>query len=492
MTAAPAAPPLRWGSPPARRVLLTSVLGSSIAFLDATAVNVALPHIGAEFDTDLAGLQWVVNAYLVAMSALVLVGGSLGDRYGRRRVFLTGVGGFTAASLAAGAAPTIGVLLAARAAQGAAAALLVPTSLSLLTASIHPDDRARTVGAWSGLTGVAGAVGPLLGGWLVDTLSWRWVFLVNVPVAAVVVVAARKVDEVGAVRGARSVDVVGGGLAAAGIGAGTAGIINHGSPRAGLALAGGAALLVAFVVAESQRREPMLPLSLFRSTQFSGANVVTLLVYAGLSVATFLVVLDLQRGLGYSALEAGAAMSPVTLVLLVLSARIGALAQRIGATVPMVVGPVVAAAGLVLLSAIEPGDGYLDKVLPGVAVLGLGLAITVAPLTAVVMAAVDERHLGVAAGANNAAARLAGLIGVAAVPVVAGVDLAGAEGAGLPGYRGALLLAAGLCAAGGVVAALTIRKSRPVQPTTQAGLFEPCRDPCVVNGGSRRMTSERG
>jgi EmrB/QacA subfamily drug resistance transporter len=462
-------------------VLITCVLGSSIAFLDATVVNVALPHIGTSLHTGLAGLQWVVNAYLVALSALVLVGGALGDRYGRRRVFLIGVYGFTAASLAAGVAPSIGALLAARAVQGVAAALLVPASLSLLTATIHPDDRARAVGAWSGLTGVAGAVGPLRGGWLVDAVSWRWVFLLNVPVAIAVLVAARPLGEVGATAGAGPVDVPGGLLAAAGLGIGTAGIIGHGSAWAPAALVGGALLLGTFVIVERRRRAPMLPLSLFGSTQFSGANVVTFVVYAGLGVATFLVVLDLQRGLGYSALQAGAALSPVTLLLLVLSARVGALAQRIGATLPMVVGPVVAAAGLVALSGIEPGDGYVAAVLPGVAILGLGLAITVAPLTAVVMAAVDENRLGVASGVNNAVARLASLVGVAAVPVVAGVDLAGQQGIGLPGYRDALLLAAALCAAGGIVAAFTIRRTRPVRTSAQPALFEPCGDPCVVD-----------
>lgn len=458
MTAPPARIPVRWGTPPARRVLLTCVLGSSMAFLDATVVNVALPHISTDLHTGIVGLQWVVDAYLVALTALVLAGGALGDRYGRRRVFLTGVYGFTLASLIAGLAPNVGALLAARALQGAAA-LLVPTSLSLLTASMRTDDRARAVGAWSGLTGVAGSVGPLLGGYLVDALSWRWVFLVNLPVAAAVVVAASGVRELTVAEDVGPVDVPGGLLAAAGLGVATAGIIGHGSGWAPLALTVGVGLLAAFLLAERRSRTPMLPLSLFSSTQFSGANVVTLAVYAGLGVASFLVVLDLQHGLGYSALEAGAALSPVTLVLLVLSARVGAATRRIGPTLSMVVRPIVAGAGLLLLSTLEPGDRYVSAVLPGVCVLGIGLAITVAPLNAVVMASVDDRRLGVASGVNNAVARLAGLVGVAAVLAVAGVDLAAGGGRGLPGYRSALIVAAVLCAVGGLVAALTIRRA---------------------------------
>jgi EmrB/QacA subfamily drug resistance transporter len=449
-----------------------------MAFLDATVVNVALPHIGDDLDTGLAGLQWVVNAYLVALSALVLWGGALGDRFGRRRVFVLGAYGFTAASVAAGLAPSIETLVVARAAQGVAGALLVPGSLALLSSAIHPDDRARAVGAWSGLTGVAGALGPLLGGWLVDALSWRWVFLVNLPVAVAVVLAARGVPDVDGGSPAGKVDTVGGVLAAAGLGAATAGVIEHGASWSPVALAVGAALLVAFAVVEHRSAVPMLPPSLFASAQFSGANAVTLAVYAGLGVATFLVVLDLQQGLGYSALEAGAAMTPMTVLLLLLSARAGALAQRIGPTLPMTVGPLVAGAGLLLLSGVGPGDSYVTGVFPGIVVLGLGLATTVAPLTAVVLAAVDDHHLGVASGVNNAVARVASLIGVAAIPVVAGVDLAAAVGTGLPGYRTALLIAAGLCVVGGVVAAATIRRAADVRPSVQASILDPCRDPC--------------
>lgn len=472
-------PAARWGTPVARRVLLTAVLGSSMAFLDGTVVNVALPRIGADLHTGLAGLQWVVDAYLVALSALVLLGGALGDRYGRRRMLLAGVYGFTVASLLAGLAPSIELLVLARGLQGIASALLVPGSLALLTSSLHPDDRARGVGAWSGLSGVAGALGPLLGGWLVDALSWRFVFLINVPVALAVVVAARGIPEP-VISTTGGVDVWGGLVAAAGLGLTTAGIIEHGSTGWIPLVSLGAALLVSFVVIERRRRDPMVPPTLFSSRQFSGANLVTLAVYAGLGVATFLVVLDLQHGLGYSALEAGAALVPITVLLLLLSARVGALAQRIGPVLPMTAGPLVAGAGLVWAGFLRPGDHYGATVLPAMTLLGLGLALTVAPLTAVVMASVDERNLGVASGVNNAVARLASLLGVAAVPAVVGLHLTPHVRTGLPGYRAGMFLAACLCAGGGLVAAFTIRRVRAVHPTTQPGLLEPCRDPCCV------------
>lgn len=470
--------PARWGTPAARRVLVACVLGSSMAFLDSTVVNVALPRIGADLGTGLAGLQWVLDAYLVTLAALVLLGGSLGDRYGRRRMFDVGVVGFTAASLLCGLAPSIGALVAARALQGVAAALLVPGSLALLTASFHADDRSRAVGAWSGLTGVAGAVGPLLGGWLVDALSWRWVFLVNLPVAAAVLLVARQVPEHGAAADARApLDVPGAAAAALALGLTTAGVIGHGASWSVPVIVAGVLALAGFVVVEHTRREPMVPPALFSSPQFSGANAVTLVVYAGLGVALFLVVVDLQHALGYAPVAAGAATLPLTFLVLLLSARMGALARRIGPRLPMTVGPVVAGAGLALLSGLRHGDSYASGVLPGMAVLGLGLATTVAPLTAAVMAAVDESHLGLASGVNNAVARLASLLGVAVVPAVAGVDLA-ARGSSLPGYRAALVIAAVMCAAGGAVAAVTIRRAQPTRPTVTPSLLQPCHDPC--------------
>lgn len=467
--------------------MLTSALGSGIAFLDGTIVNVALPSIGRDLGAGLAGLQWVLDAYLVALTALLLLGGAIGDRYGRRRAFLAGVYVFSAASLLCGLAPSTGILVAARALQGVGGALLVPGSLALLSATIAPADRARAVGAWSGLTGVASALGPFTGGWLVDAASWRWAFLLNLPLAASVVVLARGVPESRDGSAGVPLDLPGGATAAAGLALLVAALIEGGHRWTALtsgAAVAGAALLGLFLAIERRSPAPMLPLSLFRSRQFTGANLVTLAVYAGLGGAFFLVVMNLQVALGYSALEAGASMMPCTLLLMALSPRTGALAQLIGPRWPMTVGPAVVAVGLAALGQVGPGDRYATGVLPGVVIFGLGLTLTVAPLTAAVLGAVDEHRLGVGSAVNNAAARLAGLLAVAVLPVVAGVDLAGAGPAGLPGYGTALNLAAGLCVAGGAAAFVTIRRARPTRPTTQPSMLVPCHDPSRMAGSA--------
>lgn len=483
---------VRWGTPAARRVLLTTVLGSSMAFLDGTVVNVALPHIRADLHTDIAGLQWVLNAYLVTLSALVLVGGSLGDRFGLRRVFVVGVVEFTVASVVCGIAPNITVLVVARGVQGIGAALLVPSSLALLTASMCDADRSRAVGAWSGLAGVAGAVGPLLGGWLVDALSWRWVFFLNVPVAAAVLVAASGVAEpVTAHDTSAHIDIPGALSAAVGLALVTAGFIGHGEAWAAPAIVVGGIALAAFVVVERTSRAPMLPLALFRNRQFAGANAVTLAMYTALGGALFLVVVQLQQALRYSAVEAGAALVPTTAMMLLLSARAGALAQKIGPRLPMTVGPLLAAAGLALFSRVAPGDHYLSAVLPAAILFGLGLSLTVAPLTAVVLASADEQHLGVASGVNNAVARLAGLIGVAVIPAVAGIDLTTPAGRGIAGYATALRVGAVLGVVASVLAAATIRRAERVDPTVQASVLQPCHDPSrLATAGTTRITEE--
>jgi EmrB/QacA subfamily drug resistance transporter len=473
----------RWGSPVARRALAAATLGSGMAFLDGTVVNVALPSIGDDLDAGLAGLQWILNAYLVTLTALILLGGALGDRFGRRRVFDVGVVAFTAASVLCGLAPTTEVLVVARALQGVGGAMLVPGSLALLTATMHPDDRSRAVGAWSGLTGVASAIGPFVGGWLIDAASWRWAFLINVPLAAVVLWAARTVPESTDGRAGGRLDLPGAAAAAAGLGLLTAGLIGAGegwSAATVAATVAGVALLVGFVVIEARSPQPMLPLSLFADTQFAGANLVTLAVYAGLGVAFFLVVVNLQVALGYSALEAGIALLPVTVLMLLLSARFGALAQRIGARWPMTVGPVVVAAGLLWLGDVGAGDRYVTSILPAALVYGLGLSITVAPLTATVMASVSEEHLGIGSAANNAVARLAGLLAVAVLPTVAGVELvAGGDGGAIPGYRTAMAISAALCLAGAAIAFATIRRTVPTVATPQASVLQPCGDPCL-------------
>jgi EmrB/QacA subfamily drug resistance transporter len=464
------------------------VLGSGVAFLDGTIVNVALPVIARELDASLTQLQWVVDAYLVTLTALVLLGGSLGDRYGRRRVFLVGIYAFTAASALCGLAPSVEVLIGARAVQGVGAALLVPGSLAIISAVFHPDDRARAVGAWSGLGGIAVALGPFVGGWLIDSVSWRLAFFVNVPLAVAVVVASRHVPESSAERVGR-LDVTGALAASAGLALATYGLIESSAAVATLGVAG----LLAFVTLEARDAAPMLPLALFRSRQFSGANGTTLAVYAALSGAFFLLVLELQIVLGYSALEAGSALLPVTLLMLVLSARAGALAERIGPRLPMTIGPLGVAAGLLLFARVDEGTTYAVTVLPGAIVFGLGLALTVAPLTATIMASADVAHLGVASGVNNAVARLAGLLAVAVLPLAVGLDTAGAPTALDAGVDRAMLVCATLAAIGGAVAFLTVRTAvETAHPTQAAGLaVDPCGDPCLVGAPTSGSVTER-
>lgn len=464
---------MRMGTTAARWVLLATVLGSGMAFLDSTIVNVALPTIADDLDVGLRGLQWVLDAYLVTLTALLLLGGALGDRYGRRRVFTAGLALFTAASMGCGLAPDVEVLILARAVQGVGAALLVPGSLAILAAVFHPDHRAQAVGAWSGLSGVATAIGPFAGGWLIDSVSWRLAFFVNAPLAAVVALAVRHVPETRSTERGQ-LDVLGALTASAGLALATYGLIE-GRLVAGLV---GLAVLGAFLVVERRATWPMLPLALFRSAQFSGANATTLAVYAALGGASFLLVLELQVVLGYSALEAGAALLPVTGLMLVLSARAGALAQRIGPRMPMTVGPLLVAAGLLLWARVDDGSTYVAAVLPGAVVFGLGLSLTVAPLTATIMAAADEGHLGAASGVNNAVARLAGLLAVALLPLLVGLDTAGSPSGLDAGVDDAMLVSAVLAAFGGVIAFATVREAAPTDAPSPQPLTQPCVDPC--------------
>jgi EmrB/QacA subfamily drug resistance transporter len=462
------------GTPAARWVLLATVLGSGVAFLDGTIVNVALPSIASDLGASLSDLQWVLDAYLVTLTALVLLGGSLGDRYGRRRVFLLGLAGFTGASMACGLAPDVQVLIVARAVQGIGAALLVPGSLAILSAVFDPEDRARAVGAWSGLGGVASAIGPFLGGWLIDSVSWRLAFFVNVPFAVAVVVAARHVPETSSGE-EEHLDLRGAAAASLGLAFLTYGLIEE------VAVVGvvGGVLLAGFLVLEWRSRAPMLPLTVFRNAQFSGANATTLAVYAALGGAFFLLVIELQVALHYSALAAGSALLPVTLLMLVLSARAGALAQRIGPRLPMTVGPLVVAGGLLLWTRVDAGGSYVGTVLPGAIVFGLGLSLTVAPLTATIMAAADDQHLGVASGVNNAIARLAGLLAVALLPAVVGLDTSGAAHALDTGVDSAMVVAAGLAVVGGLLSLATVRTVDEVRtPPAALPLHHPCGEPC--------------
>jgi EmrB/QacA subfamily drug resistance transporter len=472
-------------------VLLAAVLGSALAFVDATVVNLALPRIGADLGGGPGALQWIVNGYTLSLASLVLIGGSLGDRFGRRLVFVVGVSWFAVASLLCGLAPSAGALVAARVLQGVGAALLTPGALALLETSFAPADRARAIGAWSGLGGIAGAVGPFLGGWIVEVGSWRLVFLVNLPVAALAIaVALRSVPESRDAGAARRLDAAGAVTAAAGLSgltyALTAWPALGATPRVLGALALGVASLAAFVLVERTTRDPMLPLAVFRSRAFTATNLVTFAVYGALSGVFFFLGLNLQVVAGFTPLAAGSALLPVTGLMLLLSARAGALAERIGPRVPMTVGPVFCAGALLLLARVGPGASYGGVVLPGVLLLGLGLSLTVAPVTATALGSVEERHAGVASGVNNAVARAAGLLAVAALPLVAGLGRGAlTDPAALaPTFRTAMRVCAGLLLAGAAIAAAGVPprpapRGREAPPERRAS---PVRIHCAVAG----------
>jgi EmrB/QacA subfamily drug resistance transporter len=456
---------LAYGTARARWVLLATVLASGMTMLDGTVVNVALPAIGRDLDAAIDGLQWTVNGYTLTLAALILLGGSLGDRFGRRRMLLVGVAWFALASLLCGLAPNLLVLVLARALQGVGGALLTPGSLAILQASFREQDRARAIGAWTGLGGIAGALGPFAGGWLVETVGWRWVFFLNLPLAAVVIlVALRHVPESSDPEMARGLDVPGAVLAALGLAGLTYGLIawpdrGFGSPVVWGSLLAGVVGLVAFVVVESRSASPMLPLEVFRNRLFTATNVVTFAVYAALSGVFFVLVVELQVVAGFSPIASGAALLPVTIIMLFLSARGGALGQRIGPRIPMTVGPLVAALGVLSLARIGPDASFLVDVLPGTIGLGLGLSLTVAPLTATVLGAVEVRHAGIASGVNNAVARAAGLLAVAAVPLFAGITnqvYADPVRFGQAASR-AIVACAVLLAVGGLLSWLTVR-----------------------------------
>jgi EmrB/QacA subfamily drug resistance transporter len=472
--------PLRYATRPGRLALAAVILGSGTAFLESSVVSVALPAIGEDLGLDLGGLQWIVNGYLLSLSALIILGGSLGDRYGRKRIFVAGLLGFAATSLICGIAPSGGLLIAARVLQGVAGALLVPASLAIVEASFAAEDRARAIGAWSGFSGVSAAIGPFLGGWLVEAGSWRLVFLVVVVFAlAAAALGVRALPETRDDRMTGRPDFLGAGLAALGLGAATYALVEGAggldATTAAIGIAGLLAL-VAFVVVEARVPQPMLPLHVFRSRQFTGANLATLANYFALGGAFFFLTLQLQTVLGYSALEAGAASFPSTLIMLLFSPRAGRLAQEIGPRLPMTVGPIVVGAGMVLLSGVERGSSYLTGVLPGIVVFGIGMTIFVAPLTAAVLAALDDREAGVASAVNNAAARFAQLMASAALPALAGLGAGTQVGPGAfsAGFQDAMLIAAAVSVAGGVVSFLTIRRAAPDPPHTHPSPTHGC------------------
>jgi len=459
------------GTSRGRWVLAATALGSGMAFLDGTVVNVALPAMGEDFNADMAGLQWIVNGYMLMLAALVLLSGSLGDRLGRRRTFVAGVIWFAVASALCAVAPTLEVMIAGRVLQGIGGALLTPGSLAILQTSFQRSDRAKAVGTWSGLTSVAAAVGPFVGGSLVDSGSWRLIFLLNVPLAlATVLVTLRHVPETRDEESTGKLDLNGAILATIGLAGLTFGLIGAGDggftdPRVLTSLAIGAVALVAFVEVERRSGHPMLPPGIFANIRFTGANLVTVAVYGALGTATFLVVVYLQTALGYSALWAGASLLPMTLLMLGLSGYAGGLSDRIGARIPMTVGPLLMAGGFLLMLRIKPGSNYFTDVLPAVVVLGLGLVATVAPLTATVLSSVEDHHAGIASGVNNAIARSAQLMAVAAIPMAAGItgDTYRDAVAFHNGFGHALWISAILAAAGAVIAWITLGEPTKTQ-----------------------------
>jgi EmrB/QacA subfamily drug resistance transporter len=407
------------GAAPGPWVLAATILGSSMAFIDGTAVNVALPALQRDLGATVGDVQWVVEAYTLFLAALILVGGALADRFGRRRLFMLGVSAFAVASAGCGLAPTIGALIAWRAVQGMAAALLVPGSLAILSAAYPGSSRGRAIGTWSGWTGITASVGPLLGGWLIDHASWRWVFFLNAPLAAAVLALCWwRVPESRDEQAAPHLDLAGAGLAVAGLGGLTFGLIElprrgGGDPLVLAALAAGVAGLGGFLLVEARGAAPMMPLALFRSRVFTGTNLLTLFLYAALAGALFFLPFNLIQVQGYSATAAGAALLPFVVLMFALSRWSGGLADRHGPRLPLVVGPLIAAAGFVLFARTGVGGGYWSIWFPGVVLLGLGMALAVAPLTTAVMGAVEVRHAGLASGINNAVARAAGLLAIA-------------------------------------------------------------------------------
>jgi EmrB/QacA subfamily drug resistance transporter len=462
-----------------RFVIAAAVLGSGMAMLDGTVVNVALVRLGEDLHAGMSDLQWITNGYLLALASLILLGGSLGDRYGRRRVFVIGVVWFTAASAACGLAQSPGQLIVARVLQGVGGALLTPGSLAMIQSTFRQEDRGRAIGAWSGLGGVASAIGPFLGGWLVEYASWRWAFLLNIPLGiATVWIAQATVPETRDEAAAPGFDVLGAVLASLALGVTTFALIQSeslGAAMTAVIAAVGVALAVAFVLVERTSRHPMVPPSLFRSRQFSAANGMTLLVYAALGAVFFFLTLQLQIVLGYGPLLAGVASLPVTILMLFLAAKGGELGARIGPRIPMTVGPVVCAVGTALLAGVGAGSSYWTSVFPGVTIFGLGLCLLVAPLTATVLAAAPDRYAGVASGVNNAVARAGSLLAVAALPAVVGLrgtDYTQPQ-AFSAAYRTAMVICAAMLVAGGIVSWLLIRNPRaelltPERPKSSA------------------------
>ncbi|MBP6995326.1 MAG: MFS transporter [Phycicoccus sp.] len=452
-----------------RLTLAALTLGSGVAILDGSVVNVALRRIGTDLDASIGQLQWVVTGYLLALASLVLIGGGLGDRLGRRRIYLIGMAVFLAASIACALAPTISALIAMRVLQGVGGALLTPGALAIIQASFAPEDRAPAIGTWAGVSGIASAIGPFVGGWLVGHASWRWVFGINIPLCLIVIaITWYAAPESRAPRsGQASFDLVGAGLSAVGLGAATfalTGAAESAPIVTAAVLAAAVAAFAGFVVTERRVAAPLVPPGLWASRVFTAANLMTLLVYGALGAVMFILVLQLQVSAGWSALASGLSALPLTIILFALSSRAGALAARIGPRVPMSVGPALCAVGVLLLYPIGAGTTWWG-VLPGMTVFGLGLALLVAPLTSTVLAAAPDAYAGVASGVNNAVARAGSLLAVAALPVLGGLSGSAYEdpAALTRAHHVSMLGCALLLALGGLVSWVGLRDSAPGQ-----------------------------
>ena len=403
--------------------MAATILGSTMVFIDSTVVNVAVPALQATFHASVIDVQWVVESYGIFLSSLILAGGALGDLFGRRRMFLIGVLVFAAASAACGLAPSIRALIIARCVQGVGAALLVPGSLAIISACFDEDSRGKAIGTWSGFTAITTALGPVLGGWLIQYASWRWAFLLNLPLAlAVVAISHRHVPES---RGSEvtRVDWLGALLATAGLAGVVTGFLESArlgwsNPLVSAGLFGGFLALAAFLIVEARAPSPMVPLALFRSRSFLGANIFTLFLYATIGIFFFLFPMDLIQLQGYSATAAGSALLPMILLMFLLSRWSGGLVKRYGGRIPLIVGPLIVAAGFVLFAAAHTTVNYWKTYFPASLVFGFGMAVTVAPLTTVVMNAIDQRHAGTASGINNAVARVAGVLAIAVFGIV--------------------------------------------------------------------------